>query len=1291
MTGQLKIIQCNLNKSIQATENTLQLAMELGVEILAVQEPWVSYSKESNNYQGRQSIQHPNFYQFFPNTTDNTIRPRTMIYISKQLKAQVSHLTRFPQDTDIIGVKVAGSNYNFSLINIYNQVSQHQITSLTTVERHKSSLQIPSRCIVIGDFNEHHPDWDLFHTKSHRADDLHAWFEEKGLVLTNTIGDGTFYRPNMKVPSVIDLTLTTADMEKNIHDWQTIETGSDHQGILFTVTGQDSYFTSTQPEKLRFQTHKADWEKFEKLSTTMFRNSELFNSEKFKRLPLLTVKNLISNQTNLKTDLDKIGQEMTDVLLKAAEESIPRLKHGATQKPWWTEDLKVLRKTMMRAQRHLKADSNDPLKKERYLKARNKYFQEIKIAKKDHWNKFLENEDPSTIFKALAYTKVRQFTNLPNLQGEDGQLKESFTGKCQALKSKLFPIPPRTAPFNWAHHKEDNWKWPKLTESEVANVCCNASKGTAPGPDQMNWAIINHAYNANKEIFFEIYSIFFNIGYQPSCWREATGIILKKPGKPDYTQPKAYRVISLLNCLGKALEKIFAQRLGYLAETTHLLHISQIGGRLKKSAVDACLLLLNKIQTEKAAKRKTSTLFLDVKGAFDHVSKDRLLGIMSELRLPSSLLSWVLSFLSKRQMKLQFDRQTEKFSPIETGIPQGSPVSPILFLIYIRNMFKSSTVEFLSYIDDIALTVSSQSFKKNIEIMEREVQKLQDIGFQNAVSFDLEKTELIHFENTKAARKWKLTLPNGHIVTPKSTVRWLGVWFDQKLNFNQHVNTRVAQAKKAFGRMARLTNTEKGLSHIAMRQLYLACVISIADYASPVWWKDQKQFSDRLQGLQNIALRKILGCFKTSPIRPMEIEACLCPPEVRLNHSRRKYALRVLTLSPFHPIKKALYQELAYLDPEAEIQMRKLLQTEKIRLSLKSNIDQENIETIIPNLFPPWERKIPYEIHISNQEKEIEADIHMAKIKEMWYQNHVVYYTDASWWPDAKGVGVAFMMYDHRTLTTIHHSTSLANEYQAYNGELEAIVKALEHAVTITNSPGNVTIYSDNQGALRRILKADDRPGQAWVHRAITATTKLAQSGTRVRLEWVPAHQGIFGNEIADKLAKEAAIVEIPQATPTSINYLGQECEALRTMEWISLLDKWKIENQHSSSSYASQYEWNLQKKPCIGKGVKKSVSSAFYQLKLGHGYFKSYLKRIGKVNDDRCICGAKQTPRHLLLQCQRYKKERAILHGCNKGSQLSLSMVLHTKIGTQAALEYIEKTGICTRKWCINNKIGIG
>jgi Reverse transcriptase (RNA-dependent DNA polymerase) len=109
-------------------------------------------------------------------------------------------------------------------------------------------------------------------------------------------------------------------------------------------------------------------------------------------------------------------------------------------------------------------------------------------------------------------------------------------------------------------------------------------------------------------------------------------------------------MISLLNYLGKVSERILAQRLVYLAETSGLLYNSQIKKRLKKLAIDTVLFLTNKIKANKRLKHKTITLFLDIKGAFDHMSKNRLLSTLKKLRLLFSLISWILLFLNNRTL-----------------------------------------------------------------------------------------------------------------------------------------------------------------------------------------------------------------------------------------------------------------------------------------------------------------------------------------------------------------------------------------------------------------------------------------------------------------------------------------------------------------------------------------------------------------------------------------------------------------------------------------------------------------
>lgn len=1258
-----RVMQVNLNRSEKATESALEVGIELNIDIILVQEPWIL--KEGST---SRSIAHSSFTQILPKYKDN--RPRTLAYISKYYRNTVTLATSSPEDPDLLVLDIGEGSPKIQILNIYNEADLAG-EGVYTIERCLFERQINSSSILLGDFNSHHPWWDPLAKKSTNADKLVDWFEEQELELINTPGIGTFYRPNLARESVLDLTLATPHLASQIQDWQVIkEIGSDHYGILFTIQGNQEPLE--YPFQERYDTKTANWNVFAAALKEAFLGKPMLNSYDWNQ-QASSIGILQDTTYPLTKQWDQIALEFTDAISEAAKASIPPKTTSSKAKPWWTPELKDLRKAMLAK---LRVVSREASSKQDFLKARNSYFQAIKQAKRDHWNRFLEREDPQSIFKALAYTKDRQFERTQTIKSPSGTLEESFKGKCLAFKKALFPPPPHAPTLTWDGYDTDNWDWPKLAEVEIENACSTKVKSTTPGPDGITQEIICQAYKACPEWFFKVYSCLVNAGYHPKCWRNATGAILKKQGKPDYTLPKAYRVISLLNCLGKVSERILAQRVGYLAETTTLLHPSQIGGRQKKSAIDAAMLLTSEIESNKRRKLKTSTLFLDIKGAFDHVAKNQLLAVLKKLRLPASLISWVSSFVSQRQLRLSFDNQTEEFNALETGIPQGSPVSPILFLIYIRELFPSipKSVRVLSYMDDIALATASTSLKKNTRILEREVAKLYELGAQKAIQFDLVKTELIHFTTAKEAKTTSMKLPNGEIIEPKEVVRWLGVWFDAGLTFKQHVATRVSQARSAFLRMTRLANCERGLSPMAFRQLYLACVTSVADFGSPIWWREQAQFKRPLQALQNLALRKILGAFKTAPIIPMEVEAALEPPSVRLNSNTRKYAMRAKKLALNHPINS----ELSSLVPSS-----KPTQLERIRDSILGLVDLDSLEEIRHFEFPPWEKRAPFQIEICNLSKEEAAKTHLGQ-QSLDSLTTTRIYTDASAMEQGSGVGIGLAIFEPGKRFACHKS-NIGEGQLVYNGELEGITQAVEHA-SKTAKPGKIfKIYADNQAALLRLKTPSDNPGQACQIRAFNAAKVASQRGATIQIQWVPGHQDILGNELADRLAKEGTVAA-PTSTETSYALLGMKIKEKAKEEWAQILEDYKERPNPNLSTYSKRFSWRLSTKVQVPPGSKREASSAFFQLKLGHGYFRSYLFKRGHAVNDKCSCGHKETPDHLLLSCREYKKEQKELEK-ELRTKLSYEVLLHTKQGIEKVLGLLQRTKMATRKWVLERR----
>jgi len=187
-----------------------------------------------------------------------------------------------------------------------------------------------------------------------------------------------------------------------------------------------------------------------------------------------------------------------------------------------------------------------------------------------------------------------------------------------------------------------------------------------------------------------------------------------KTWKNSYSHPKSYRPISLQSCFGKLLEAIVAKRLSHAALICGATHPSQMGAQSENSAIDTLLRTISPMATC-ISKRKTcnlnptrqAVLTLDIEGDFNQIHPSTLLEIMHQRRMLSYLIDWVAAFNTDHRIAFGFDRQFEEPQPYRCGLPQGSPISPILFLIYSNAMLEKqhhpSDMVNTSYVDDVCM------------------------------------------------------------------------------------------------------------------------------------------------------------------------------------------------------------------------------------------------------------------------------------------------------------------------------------------------------------------------------------------------------------------------------------------------------------------------------------------------------------------------------------------------------------------------------------------------------------
>ena len=311
----------------------------------------------------------------------------------------------------------------------------------------------------------------------------------------------------------------------------------------------------------------------------------------------------------------------------------------------------------------------------------------------------------------------------------NGQTANTFEEKIDVLKETFFPAPP-----NADLSDLEGYVYPsaqicplKITKQEVLAAIRRPKADKAPDPDGIPNRILQACAEKLADILTPLFQACAEQSYHPQAFKMANTIVMKKPpGKADYTIPKGYRPIALLNTLGKALESIMAEKITYLADKFQLLPETQMGARRGKSTETALELLTEQVHSVWGQGRdKMATLLsMDVAGAFDTVSHQRLIHNLKKRKIPVWIINWVESFLTDRKTTLAIYSQITNMFAVRTGIPQGSPVSPILYLFYNADLLDlcerpGTRASGIGFVDDVNILAYSTSTEENCRTLER--------------------------------------------------------------------------------------------------------------------------------------------------------------------------------------------------------------------------------------------------------------------------------------------------------------------------------------------------------------------------------------------------------------------------------------------------------------------------------------------------------------------------------------------------------------------------------------------
>src|SRR5204862_8172593 len=356
-------------------------------------------------------------------------------------------------------------------------------------------------------------------------------------------------------------------------------------------------------------------------------------------------------------------------------------------------------------------------------------------------------------------------------------------------------------------------------------------------------------------------------------------------------------------------------------------------------------------------------------------------------------------------------------------------------------------------------------------------------------------------------------------------------------------------ATRIFHQIARLSNTERGLSFQAMRQLYIACITSVADYGVPVWWNNQKFLIEKYQKLQNSALRKILGAFKTSFYMAMKLEAAIISLRARFNRLCKNYALRIMQILKNHSIRlrvsasyssynneaeldwekyldwneknQAIVIEIAETSSNSESEQRHRRKRRKVKRKSKKEVSQlfkitSKIAELLSSLKTErikqkwnasWAQNLTslIDIQISELDKEKTAILHHNKIQKILKNNkdnsNIILYSDEFKNEQLNKLG-ADVIYTTNLAINQSFSWNLGSGMKVFDAELFAIEKAFE--IAFNNRQLNtekIWIFSDNQEAIKRLKNSSLKSDLYYIQSIRKWAEKFQNNNIQMQLE----------------------------------------------------------------------------------------------------------------------------------------------------------------------------------------------
>lgn len=769
-----------------------------------------------------------------------------VIYIRNNIKYEVIVREKIASNCWCVAIEMRDSMYKGVIVCVYHSPSASDGDFIRFIEDIVDLLVTKGQCIMLGDFNI-----DLM------ADTFYAKKLIKEMLclgMKQYVDKPTRITKNSQ--TLIDLVFANTKVNCKVYDKPKI---TDHSWLSVELN------TSNNNEKYK---------------EFISRDYSKFNIDEF----LYAVEERLERPNNLGVNerAEKFVQNMVAALDTVAPKKrfkIPKIWEG---KKWFSDDIRIATRKRDEAYERAKYTCNEQDWLQ-FKRDRNAVVKIIKKKKKEYYENMIDNNknDPVRMWKTLKKVIRGETTGTKVIDKVDFEILENVEECTLANRFNIFYIQSindivesignndsrRTKTIYVIESRGiiENFELIDAQKLERIVMALPQKKGTDEG---ISSDILKISFHVIKNELLRVINDSLLKGICPKGWKTSMIVPIPKIEKPK--KASEYRPINILPIYEKVLELVVKEQIDKYLLNNDIITENQAGFRKNHSCETAIQSVIDDWKLIVSEGKMVGVIFLDLKRAFETIDRNRLLDKLDQYGIRGMVLEWFRSYLRNRTQQVRFNNQLSKYIETKYGVPQGSVLGPLLFIIYINDLVQFCPAEcnIKMFADDTLIYVKGESgteIEMKLNMMLPIVEKWMGV---NKLKMNAAKTKymIIRSVRKELRRDIELKCYDGTAIERVEFIKYLGVIIDSKLRFEEHCDYMLKKIGKKISFLNRIGRDISGYTRCIV---YKSIIAPHFEYCATLLIGMGETQLTKLQVAQNRAMRVILHCDRYTNVEKM--------------------------------------------------------------------------------------------------------------------------------------------------------------------------------------------------------------------------------------------------------------------------------------------------------------------------------------------------------------------------------------------------------------------------------------